>query len=229
MRFFHFILLLLFSTSLLAQTKRAVLIGPTYQDNPLPGVKRDLQMMEEVCQKLGFAKEEILIISGSVTRENVIAALDSRFLGNFQETLIYFSGSMIQLADENNNETDGLDEALVLDYSDGEHEVLRDDEFQFLLQSLTNEQNLVLLDTSFSSGFFSSTQSLWLGATNDNQMASGNAQGGAFTRALHAFIQKTDAHNLQLKQLAERLTKEMKAVSPGQRVSFLPLFDIFKF
>lgn len=136
---------------------RALLVGVgTYQHvNALPGINIDIDIMRQWAPLLGFTEVEVLQ-DRQATYANVHAALQ-RLVGNLGDgdrALFYFSGHGAQFKDDNGDEADGKDEALILNDStwneDEAHNVLLDDEIGALIGSMKGGELLMLVDACHS-------------------------------------------------------------------------------
>ncbi len=165
--------ILLLSVSIRAEDK-ALLIGiGDYEAAPdLPGIQKDVNMMETVVQKLGFQNVHVLM-NQQVTYQRMRKALKDLSQGTAanDRVLIYFSGHGTQVPDDNTDESDRLDEVLVAQDAQFTQtpenpliNVLRDDEFGELLAAIPSQNIYVLIDACNSG---TSTKSLDFGATQD--------------------------------------------------------------
>lgn len=124
----------------------------------LPGIDKDIYMMRDAAEYLGFAARNIRTLQD----ENAtLAAFRSELqrLGRAtyvdgDRVLIYFSGHGAQVPDDGGDETDGRDEILVLHDTrpadGGLRTFLRDDEFGALLGAIKAANVLVLVDSCHS-------------------------------------------------------------------------------
>ena len=153
---------------------KALLIGiGDYEAAPdLPGIQKDVNMMETVVQKLGFQNVHVLM-NQQVTYQSMRKALKdlSQGITANDRVLIYFSGHGTQVPDDNADESDRLDEVLVAQDAQLTQtrenpliNVLRDDEFGELLTAIPSQNIYVLIDACNSG---TSTKSLDFGATQD--------------------------------------------------------------
>jgi metacaspase-1 len=158
----------------------ALLITITYRNAPdpslakktLPGTARDLIRMREVVQTLGF--EDVRTLTDSLATYAGIrtALMDlSRSVKSSDRVLVYYSGHGTRIQDDNGDEEDGFDEALVpFDFSraglqpgqPGPSNLLRDDEFGELLRAIPSNRVFVLLDSCHSG---TGTRAIDLGET----------------------------------------------------------------
>ena len=156
--------------SLAAAADRALIVGvgdyATISD--LPGIQLDVDMMKEVAEDLGFQNIETLT-NQEATYDGLKAGFERLIAGTGagDRILFYFSGHGGCVKDQDGDESDGKDEALVLyDTRGGTMErSLRDDEFYGLLERLRDRQVLVLIDachsgTSYKGFNLSENQSL---------------------------------------------------------------------
>lgn len=153
---------------------KALLIGiGDYEAAPdLPGIHKDVSMMEAVVQKLGFQNVQVLL-NHQVTYQRLrkaLKALPQGITAN-DRVLVYFSGHGTQVPDDNADESDRLDEVLVAQDAQFTQtrenplkNVLRDDEFGELLAAIPSQNIYVLIDACNSG---TSTKSLDFGATQN--------------------------------------------------------------
>ena len=145
-----------------------------YNDNhpygiDLQGIDKDVAMMKEVVERLGFENVRVLM-NKEVTYTKMIRSLQDLATGVTanDRVLIYFSGHGTQVPDDNTDESDRLDEALVAQDAIYENRqvlnVLRDDEFGELLAVIPSQNIYVLIDACNSG---TSTKSLDFGSTQD--------------------------------------------------------------
>ncbi len=142
---------------------RALLVGVgTYKVGvTLPGIDKDLEMMTEAVQLMGFKESRIKILKDSdATLENIREAL-ARWLvegvGPEDRVLFYFSGHGSQVKDrkgETSDEADGADEVLC-PYDVGREgekltNALLDDDFGKLLSAIPAGRIFVFLDACHS-------------------------------------------------------------------------------
>ena len=132
-------------------------VGDYAHVSGLPGIGLDVDMMREVAERLGFREIRTLLDQeatyGRFKRLFEQWLIDGTRSGD--RVLFYFSGHGGCAADQDNDEADGKDEALVLHdtrlFRDGRMEnALLDDEFNTLLQRLSGRHVLVLIDACHS-------------------------------------------------------------------------------
>ena len=105
------------AASFAAAADRALIVGigdyATVSD--LPGIQLDVDMMKEVAEDLGFQNIETLT-NQEATYDGFKAGFDRLIAdtGAGDRVLIYFSGHGACVADQDGDESDGKDEALVL-------------------------------------------------------------------------------------------------------------------
>ena len=134
---------------------RALIVGVgEHQDASmnLPGIELDTAMMAAAAERLGFPQRSIRTLLdedatlAAFRRE--LASLAAASYGADDRVLVYFSGHGTHVPDDNGDESDDKDEALVLRdtrVSSGElHDFLRDDEFGRLLGAIPSSNVLVL-------------------------------------------------------------------------------------
>jgi hypothetical protein len=143
------------------KNKLALLVAVTQYDRQLSNsdcrwkdlsTKEDIELMKQALLSSGFDSSQIIILAGKITKDQIIQAFKTQLIANAQPNGIYyfhFSGHGYQIPDDNNDEMDGFDEAIVpadacndggrrkigFDYS----KYLRDDEFQVLLNELRSK------------------------------------------------------------------------------------------
>ena len=140
------------------KNKQALLVAVTQYDRQLSNsacrwkdlsTKEDIELIKQALLRSGFDSSQIIILAGKITKDQIIQAFKTQLITNAEPNGIYyfhFSGHGYQIPDDNNDEMDGFDEALVpadacndegkrkkgFDYS----KYLRDDELQVLLNEL---------------------------------------------------------------------------------------------
>lgn len=145
---------------------RALLIGAdrflSSQITPLPGIPIDLEIMRRNARLLGFKDHEIKILFGKDATAAAVEASISNWLidgvGADERALFYFSGHGTNLLDESGDESDQVDEALVMYDTSLQAKgkdivldrVLLDDRFNQLLAAIPSRNVLVLLDACHS-------------------------------------------------------------------------------
>lgn len=141
---------------LLAENK-ALIIGVSeyYNTNDnLPGVALDVDNMYEVVRMLGYHDKNIVTLRDSqATRDNVIEAIRDHLIAGSKPNdnlLLYFSGHGTRVYDENGDEADGIDEALVLYGASPEESFFIDDEFSSLLGQIQSNNLYVYIDACHS-------------------------------------------------------------------------------
>ena len=103
----------------------------------------------QICKLTNAFKAEL---------ENALHSLKQHLINN-DLVIIYFSGHGSHVADDNGDERDGWDEALVTYDIEGKTnpkatDVLRDDHFTMLVNALPTDKVLTVMDTCFSSGMY---------------------------------------------------------------------------
>ncbi len=152
------LMLLLPIPSLYAQN-RALLVGVgdyAYWPLQLPGVQKDLDMMQQTAQYLGFRHDQIKILQhDAVNYKNLHTVFQQWLIQGVKPTdriLFYFTGHGTQIPDQDGDEIDKADEALVLyDTQLSANKkallnVLRDDELADLLNQIPSNNILLLVD-----------------------------------------------------------------------------------
>lgn len=165
---------------------RALLIGVgryAQFDERLNGVSRDIDMMRELAQLLGFNSRAIKVLEHEyASTDKVYSAVENwliKGVGPEDRVLFYFSGHGSQIPDENNDENDQFDEVLLLyDVAIKAQSrpqtltgVLVDDDLNTMLARMQSRNILVILDACHSG---SATRSLQLNSrsisVNDAQV-----------------------------------------------------------
>lgn len=143
---------------------RALLIGiGKYQNlaesQHLNGPKNDLLSMNELLTAtLGFPAADVRILADeAATRDAILSSIDEWLVQGTapgERAYLYFSGHGLQLADDNGDEQDGLDEALApYDIVAAEKDwdrVIRDDEIEALTAKLKDRVVTLVFDASYS-------------------------------------------------------------------------------
>lgn len=160
-RYLFSVCLLLLASAELQAGNRALLIGATsYEQSAfdLSGIDKDLVTMRRFAALLGYEENQIRTVTGSdVTLSNINSEF-SNFLtngvGSNDSVLIYYSGHGVQLRDENDDESDGRDEALTLHNLALEHNgysgVLTDDQLQVMLKEIPSRNIMLIVDACHS-------------------------------------------------------------------------------
>lgn len=152
--FFLFIFLIGFHGTIQAQSpdKVALLIGVSNYSFGSgwsnTSATNDLKLLDTLLQQQGFLAEHISIIENeAATKKGMLSAIKTQLLNKVQKggtAVFHFSGHGQQIVDNNGDEVDGYDEALVpydspQQYRVGVYEgekLLRDEEFGVLLQAV---------------------------------------------------------------------------------------------
>jgi hypothetical protein len=151
------LLYLLASTVTIGQTKRALIISiGNYSEQktgwPPLSSKNDVPYIKTALEKQGFTKERIQVLSDEkATRAGISAALGS-LIQNSEAgdiVVIHISSHGVQIEDDNGDETDGLDEAIVTinavyrelspDFKKDQEEYFRDDLFGMFIDQLRSK------------------------------------------------------------------------------------------
>ena len=134
---------------------RALLIGIGQGYPPrarLDGPGRDVELAQILAQRMGFTNIKVLR-DEDATRRNMMAGLSwlEDGVGRNEQAFVYYSGHGTQLADNDSDEQDGCDEALV-PVSAEEVNFIRDEEFGQPLRNLAAKgaQVLAVVDSCFS-------------------------------------------------------------------------------
>jgi hypothetical protein len=151
--------------------KKALLVGVgDYQNMPavatnsgeyldLKGPENDVRALKEtLISQYGFMESDIkTLLDSQATRANINKAFTDWLVNETQEgdlALFYFSGHGATINDENGDESDGFDEALLpydIDLTKGAPMII-DDEFGEWLRKLDNRKVVVLMDSCYSGG-----------------------------------------------------------------------------
>lgn len=155
-------------------TKKALLVGiANYKNLPyyskylgrelknLKGPTHDVRIMREaLVSRYGFLPQNTkVLINEQATRDNIIRALENLIQGTKEGDIavFYFSGHGAQVPDQNGDEEDGMDEALVA-YDvlpEGaknpiEAKLILDDELGEMLRKLKGGKVVVIVDACYS-------------------------------------------------------------------------------
>jgi len=140
---------------------RALLIGVGEYQNPdanLPGIDKDIRMMQEAVGLMGFESSQVKVVQDSeATLRGIEQAIEdwliSGVTGN-DRVLFYFSGHGAQIYDKSGDEKDEVDEVLVAHDVKAERGTLKnvflDDKFGELLSRVTAEEIFVFIDACHS-------------------------------------------------------------------------------
>ncbi len=128
---------------------------------PLPACRPDAETMLNTMRTFGGLDETYLLLDEQATLAKIVEHIQGKLAQGTRpgDTIfIYWSGHGGRCADDNGDETDGLDEFLVTyDAKTGDLESLRnsmmmDDHFGRLLQHLDGRKVVLMLDTCHSGG-----------------------------------------------------------------------------
>jgi metacaspase-1 len=163
-----FVLLVLGAGYTQAQIKYGLIVAvgsqPTDTRWTSNSAANDAKVMEQLLENKGF-DSIIVLVDEQATKEAIILALDQAYLslGANDVFVFHFSGHGQKLADNNSDDIDGYDEALVAYgapseydrwYNDEHH--IRDDQFSEIIDRLRSKlgvggELLVLVDAGFGS------------------------------------------------------------------------------
>ena len=230
MKHLNLILLLICLTFTYAED-RVLLIGiENYQDpnNSLNGPAHDLYLMEQVSVQLNFSKGQIRTLKDSEATRNAILQEFSNWLVSGtnpgDRVLLYFSGHGFQHPDQNNDEKDNCDEALVT----YEGESILDDDLGKLLNQLPQRDILIIVDSCFSGTItkgVNSAQTKLLPVTAYCGLASNLATRDATVEAALADLSTENNESLVLTATGENQLA-LAALRPGEGSLFTELlFD----
>ena len=122
-------------------------------DNDLIGINKDISKMSSLFVSWGFRVNKL---HNSLHLKSVLSAY-SRTLNSNDILIVYYSGHGTTVADQNGDERDGRDEALVL--SNGiQNEYLVDDAFNLYLNSI-QARKLIIIDSCHSGTIYKSYKS----------------------------------------------------------------------
>lgn len=126
--------------------------------------ENDIPLIREALKRQGFKEANIRIIRDKeATKQGILLAMQQQFITKAKAgdiCVFHFSGHGQQVIDNNGDEADGYDEALVtydspMEYEGGVEKHLRDDEFGFKLEEVrkhlgSNGNLLVVIDACHS-------------------------------------------------------------------------------
>ncbi|MBY0477104.1 MAG: caspase family protein [Chitinophagaceae bacterium] len=126
--------------------------------------ENDIPLIKEALKRQGFKEENIRIIRDKeATKQGILSAIQQQLIDKAKPgdvCVFHFSGHGEQVFDNNGDEADGYDEALVtydapMEYQPGVEKHLRDDEFGFKLEEIrtklgANGNLLVIVDACHS-------------------------------------------------------------------------------
>ena len=133
---------------------RALVIGIDLYRNPrnnLPGSVNDAHMVRHLLSKhLGFEPGQIRVLTDDqATRDGILAEIRDWLVAGTRpgaRALLYYSGHGSYLPDDNGDEYDGNDEALV----PHDEQYIRDDEIRTLFAQLRGRQAYLIIDSCHS-------------------------------------------------------------------------------
>lgn len=137
---------------------KALIVGVGKYQLPranLTGIDLDVGMASDMAQYLGIAPQNIhVVMDENATLANVKAQMQwlAQGVGPKDRVFFYFSGHGTQVPDQNNDETDGLDEAMVLHDIDGKSYsgLYVDDDFGAALKKIPSQNVIVMVDACHS-------------------------------------------------------------------------------
>lgn len=157
------VLIILYSLPVFSKDQALIIGIDTYENGlpPLIGVTKDIKMMQQVAQIMGYAPSQTQILTNQKASLSGVRLAMKQLASSTQDNdrvLIYFSGHGSQILDLNQDEDDGADEVLLLSNSqvvrqDNDNtliNVLVDDEFQKMLNAFTAKQVIAIIDTCHS-------------------------------------------------------------------------------
>lgn len=172
MRIFFFLFLLIAGLPVFAQkepNKLALIVAiskyaPSTGWNSLSS-ENDIPLVKEALKRQGFKEENIRIVRDKeATKQGILNAMQQQLIDKAKPgdvCVFHFSGHGEQVFDDNGDEADGYDEALVtydapMEYQPGVEKHLRDDEFGLKLEQvrtkLGGDGNLLVIIDACHSG-----------------------------------------------------------------------------
>lgn len=146
---------LLWPSAALAGGKALIIgIGQAYGRAGIPvisGPARDVDLAVELAGKMGIPSSDMTILKEQdATKEAILDGLDWLSRGAGEQAFLFYSGHGFQVRDENGDEEDGCDEALVpVDCSSPETFIL-DDRIGECLEQLKGVRVVAIIDSCFS-------------------------------------------------------------------------------
>ncbi|MEO0601141.1 MAG: caspase family protein, partial [Myxococcota bacterium] len=138
----------------------ALLVGVGYDPasgwSDLEGPPHDVTAMAAALGRWGFRDDEVRqLVGAEATREAIVAGIRDHLgsAGPDDVVVFYYSGHGQQVTDDDGDEPDGLDEALVPADNRGTADAgghLRDDTLEALFADLSSEHVIVLVDACHS-------------------------------------------------------------------------------
>ncbi|MDO9418597.1 caspase family protein [Pararhizobium sp.] len=143
---------------------RALVIGVgNYQSldaaMSLAGPKNDVKAISGLLvETLGFQPDSVKVLEDAgATRQEILAAIDDWLIKGTQpgdRAYLYYSGRGLQLTDDNDDESDGLDEALsaydTTSGANGYENTIRDDEIDAISTALKDRTLTLVFDAGYS-------------------------------------------------------------------------------
>ena len=176
----------------------------------LPGIDLDVDMMRDAAQLLGFRADNIRTLldqQATLTSfRHEVQRLAANTYADDDRVLIYFSGHGTHVPDDNGDEPDEQDEALVLHDTRVQNnelrDFLRDDEFGKLLNAIPSGNVLVLIDACHSGTATKSFRSIGERGTPKYFRNLGTAYRGGNVRA-HSLVPEPRASHVLLSEAAD--------------------------
>ena len=212
--------------------KKAVLIGLNYTGTSaaLQGCINDAMRMAKTLQTKFDYKDTTVFTDRDLSRRNNILQVLDRLIDSKVKNLYFqYSGHGTQVYDHNNDEADGLDEAL---YSVG-GTLITDDEINKRVQRIPNGTNMVLVIDACHSGTMIDLpyqlkngkvvkinnnevrgDVICISGCRDNQVSmdvnAENTSYGAMSNALQKVLTRVDVNTITWKALVTELNAELR-------------------
>lgn len=183
-----FVLSFAFRSAAQQESKKLALIVAISKYAPSTGWNNlssanDIPLVKEALKRQGFKDENIRIITDrEATKQGILNAIQQQLIDKANPgdiCVFHFSGHGEQVYDDNGDEADGYDEALVtydapMEYQPGVEKHLRDDEFGLKLEQIrtklgSNGNLLVIVDACHSGTSTRSGLGNYRGTTNKYQ------------------------------------------------------------
>ncbi len=148
------LLLTLLSATLLGEPRALVVVNVNYPDRRVASFA-DIEAAKNVALSIGFREDQIKVVVDATRRDFKDAWKWLEEAGEDDPVLLYFDGEGALVPDQNGDETDGYDEAIVMIDSDTSRAIIIDDDLQKLMERLKSKKKLVILDCCYAADKYS--------------------------------------------------------------------------
>ena len=251
------LLLIFFSTGLLSEPRALIVVNVNYPDRRVASYA-DIETAKNVALSIGFREEQIKVVIDATRKAFRDAWKWLEEAGEDDPVLLYFDGEGALVPDQNGDEHDGYDEAIVMVDSDTSSAIIIDDDLQKLMERLKSKKKLVILDCCYAADKYSVLKGIYprdstgfdlmafftkkemarfmaIVATRKEIPVPSKDEESIFTRALYEGLAKREAdlnkdNMITPSEFVRYYSKYYKDTSgPFVNVSFLSCYNLLKF